>query len=113
MWRRSRQVQDAYYPFMDNLHTDMKIHRRPYEVEDVRIGLEAPELAGLPVHERLLIGMAIRRNATVYTVSPRLSQRCRELPLAEPPKTGETRFPDRLEELYQESLVLRILPEEW
>lgn len=112
VWRRDRGIQDAYYPFMDNLHTEMAIDRRPYDVDDVRIGLDAPELAGLPVHERLLVGMALRRNGTVYTVSPRLAGR-QELPVAEPPPAGGARFPDRLEQLYEESLVLRVTPEEW
>lgn len=27
IWQQSREVQDLYYPFMDRLHTDMKILR--------------------------------------------------------------------------------------
>src|SRR5918997_493068 len=55
VWRFPRDTQDAYYPFMDNLHTNAEIHRVGYNEDDVRIALESPQLADLFMHERLLL----------------------------------------------------------
>lgn len=109
-WGFSRELQDAYYPFMDNLHTVMDIRRLGYEEADVlhATGTELP--ASLPVHERLLLGMVEVREGLLHTASPRLAATTR---LAVRAVTGadggtgpgpggpEARFPGPLEDLYQ------------
>jgi 4-hydroxy-tetrahydrodipicolinate synthase len=113
VWRYPRDVQDSYYPFMDNLHTDLKIERIGYQMEDVRAALESSELQDLHGHERLLLGMVMRREALLYTANPRLIGRP-DLPTRAVPLSGgsadatETAFPDPLEHLYRESLTLRV-----
>ncbi|GAA1990096.1 DUF6190 family protein [Kitasatospora viridis] len=105
VWRFPRQVQDAYYPFMDVLHTDMAIDRVPYEAADLSRGLA--EETGLPMHERLLLAMVRNRRGTLRTVSPRLLGGPDGQVLA-PPAGPELAFPEPLEGLYQQSLVLRL-----
>lgn len=111
VWRYSRATQDEYYPFMDNLHTDMEIHRIGYDERDLRLALEDGTLAGLPLHERLLVAMAIRRDTVVATASPRLRHRP-DLPVrpveAAEADAREPLFPAPLERLYERSLALRV-----
>lgn len=114
VWRFPRSTQDAYYPFMDNLHTDAKIHRVGYDEDDVRIALESPRLADLLMHERLLLGMVLRRQAVLYTANLRLRDRSdlptRAVPTGDDVSTSD--FFGHLEELYQQSLTLRVAPED-
>ena len=107
VWRYQRAVQDAYYPFMDNLHTDMKIPRRGYEAPDLHRALEAPELAAIPLFDRLLLAMVMNHDGVLYTASPHLWGR-RGVPV-QAPEVGrmESVFPEKLEALYGESLRLR------
>ncbi|WDV51179.1 DUF6190 family protein [Streptomyces coeruleorubidus] len=110
IWGYGRELQDAYYPFMDNLHTVMDIRRLGYDEADVRHALDdGGTPAGLPVHERLLLGMVGNRKGLLHTASPRLLDHP-GLPVRAPaPVTGsEPAFPEPLEALYRQSLVLRI-----
>lgn len=107
VWQYSRAVQDAYYPFMDTLHTEMAIRRVGYEERDVNAALSNPKLTDLPMRERLLIGMVLRQEAVLYTVNPRLYHR-HDLPVVAVSAVSEDHFPEHLEKLYQASLVLRL-----
>ncbi|AEW92767.1 MULTISPECIES: DUF6190 family protein [Streptomycetaceae] len=109
VWGFPRHVQDAYYPFMDNLHTDMRVDRCGYDLADVRHALDgAPEPAELPGHERLLIAMVGHRQGVLHTVSPRLLAHP-GLPVVAPARPAyEPSFPEPLERLYQVSLALRV-----
>ncbi|MGH8885872.1 MAG: DUF6190 family protein [Egibacteraceae bacterium] len=109
VWRFTRTIQDAYYPFMDSLHTSMRIERRSYEEADLRMTLGSPLLKGLPMYERLLLGMVLNAKGTLYSVSPRLCHR-QDLPVRVPSVAVELFFPERLEGLYQKSLMLRVVP---
>ncbi|MGB6162346.1 MAG: DUF6190 family protein [Pseudonocardiaceae bacterium] len=106
VWRFPRTVQDAYYPFMDNLHTDMRIERRGYDETDMRLGLMI-ELDGLAMHERLLAAMVLNGDGVLWSVSPRLLAH-RSLPVRPPETDGELLFPEALERLYCTSLALRV-----
>lgn len=105
VWRFPRAVQDAYYPFMDNLHTDARIERVSYEEDDVRTALDHPALAGLLMAERLLLGLVLRLGAVLHTANDRLLTR--RLPVR-PILEADAGFPDGLERLYRESLALRV-----
>ncbi|MFE9534900.1 DUF6190 family protein [Streptomyces sp. NPDC006691] len=109
IWGYSRELQDAYYPFMDHLHTVMDIERVGYDEADVRRGTEADAPDHLPMHERLLLGMVHNREGLLHTVSERLLGHG-ALPVRAPdPVVGpEPAFPEPLEVLYRQSLVLRI-----
>jgi hypothetical protein len=107
IWRYSRAEQDAYYPFMDALHSEMPIRRVGYEKRDVVTALTNPALTDVPMRERLLIGMVLCRSAVLHTVNPRLRHR-RDLPVVEVPVAAEKKFLEHLEQLYQVSLALRL-----
>ncbi|MYV94277.1 DUF6190 family protein [Streptomyces sp. SID1034] len=109
IWGYSRELQDAYYPFMDHLHTVMDIERVGYDEADVRRGTDAATPRHLPMHERLLLGMVHNREGLLRTVSERLLGHV-ELPVRAPdPVIGpEPSFPEPLEALYRDSLALRI-----
>jgi hypothetical protein len=108
VWGYSRAVQDAYYPFMDNLHTDMAIDRVGYTEEDTQRAFTTKELEGLPAHERLLLAQVLSHSGVLYTASPRLTGRT-DLPVATVPVADtEDTFPSPLERLYQDSLVLTV-----
>jgi hypothetical protein len=108
VWRFPREVQDAYYPFMDNLHTDMSIERRGYDLGDVRRGLEdSADSGSLPTHERLLLGMVVNRGGVLHSASSRLLGRP-GLPVLAPENGTEQAFPEPLERLYRASLALRV-----
>ena len=107
VWRFPRSVQDAYYPFMDNLHTDMTFERFGYSDEDVRAALDTAASASPSVAERLVLVVALNRNAVLYTVNPRLMGHAGQS-VRTPPICGEASFPDGLERLYHASLALRV-----
>ncbi|MFJ4872790.1 DUF6190 family protein [Streptomyces sp. NPDC088757] len=120
VWGYDRKTQDEYYPFMDVLHTDLAVERIGYEEADVRRAFTAPELDGLPAHERLLLAQVVHRGGTLHTASPRLL-RTAGLPVAPlvpaapagAPSPGgdlgeEPAFPAYLEDLYRRSLVLTV-----
>lgn len=106
VWRFPRAVQDVYYPFMDNLHTDMRFERRGYDAADLRLGLAA-ELNGLAMHERLLAAMVLNGNGTLWSVSSRLLAHG-SLPVRAPAAHRELLFPEALERFYRTSLTLRV-----
>ncbi len=70
VWGYDRKTQDEYYPFMDVLHTDLAVERTGYEEADVRRAFTAPELDGLPAHERLLLAQVAHRGGVLHTASP-------------------------------------------
>lgn len=108
VWHFPRKIQDDYYPFMDHLHTDMNLIRIGYSAEDVSSAQQSAYLGGLPMAERLLLGMVLNRGGTLYSLNPGLLDR-RDLPVrppAMPPGSVDITFPPALEQLYQASLTL-------
>lgn len=110
VWRRPRSIQDAYYPFMDTLHSAMAIRRLSYDEADLDAALHTPALRDLPIRQRLLMGMVLRREAILHTADASLVTR-EDLPVVAVRDQREQPFPAPLERLYQASLVLRTAPE--
>ncbi|AOS64614.1 DUF6190 family protein [Actinoalloteichus hymeniacidonis] len=110
VWRYGRAEQDDYYPFMDVLHTDMDIQRRPYGLRDVEAA-QAANLTGLDLIERLTVGMVLADGGELVTISPRLLDLA-DAPTRAPSVGEELAFPKPLEELYQRSLALRVQGED-
>ena len=105
IWQYSREQQDAYYPFMDNLHTVMDIDRTPYNEKDIMKAMSNPQLHDLAISDRLTVGMALARKAKLYSVNLHLVGR----DFVRVPQAGEElTFPEELERLYQQSLMVRI-----
>jgi len=109
IWQYSREEQDAYYPFMDNLHTVMDIRRVAYDERDIQEATNNPKLQELSITDRLTAGMAIAKGAELYSVNPKLVGR----DYVRSPEAGkELSFPLELEEMYQKSLEVRICTQE-
>jgi hypothetical protein len=107
VWGYDRDVQDAYYPFMDVLHSTMPFTRRPYDVCDLELALRDRRLAGLPLHEALTVAMAANRDTCLVTLSARLHERC-GLPVQRPCGAPGMDFPAPVAGLYAASLRLRV-----
>src|SRR3989338_8981668 len=60
IWKFDRRTQDAYYPFMDNLHTIMNIKRVSYNEKDIKHSMSIKE-DKLSFSEKLTLGMTIAR----------------------------------------------------
>jgi hypothetical protein len=107
VWSYARDVQDAYYPFMDVLHSTMSLARRPHDAADLELALRDRRLTGLPMHEALAVAMACNREAPLVTISARLHER-RGLPVRRPAGTPAASFPEPVATLYAQSLRLRV-----
>ena len=107
IWRYLRELQDVYYPFMDLLHSVMRIDRQPFAEADLTRAIGDSRLKGLTVGDRLLIGKVAQAGGRLYSLRRRLTDRS-DLPVQMPEPGSERRFPDHLEALYQASLRLRI-----
>ena len=128
IWQLPRERQDAYYPFMDNLHSMMKIDRTPYNEGDVKEATFNQRLYGLDFSDRLTIGMVLARRGVLHTVNPQLVSLKPSIPLDRLGREvavdtkwfdisdlvrsiqegKELTFPTELERLYQQSLAVRI-----
>jgi len=105
IWQYSREQQDTYYPFMDHLHTVMNIQRVSYTEKDIQEAVANPQLQDLAISDRLTIGMALARKAKLYSVNLHLVGG----DFVRVPQAGEElAFPEELERLYQQSLMVRI-----
>jgi Family of unknown function (DUF6190) len=116
IWQCSRELQDAYYPFMDRLHSDMHIARVPYNEAELRCALEDPRLAAVPLYNRLVLAMVLNREAVLYTADPAVWSHL-DLPVRKPKGLATSRlgkeaeFSPILEALYRQSLRLRLTGE--
>jgi hypothetical protein len=107
VWRQPREIQDAYYPFMDNLHSELRLTRTGYRRTDLDAALGSPSLAGLPLAHALLLAPAVRHGRPLHTASARLAA-LHGRRVTTPPAGPERSFPPALEKLYATSLALRI-----
>ena len=109
IWQLPREKQEAYYPFMDNLHTIMNIKTVAYDASDIQEATNNPKLQDLSITDRLTAGMAIAKGAELYSVNPKLVGG----DYVRSPEAGkELSFPLELEKLYQQSLKVRICIQE-
>ncbi len=104
IWGYSRELQDAYYPFMDNLHTDLRFDRLAYDDRDIKV---ASMTDGLAAPESLLLAMVQNRGGTLVSLNPRLLSLA-DVPVNPPPLAADASFSGTLDELYQVSLALRV-----
>lgn len=106
IWLYPRDVQDAYYPFMDNLHTIMDMNRLSYSKDVVRLALEDSQ-KNLSMYDKLLVALAKSQKGKIYTVNKELLNQ-KSVPVCSPDFSDEKSFPNSLESLYQTSLQLKI-----
>ncbi|MFI9024157.1 DUF6190 family protein [Streptomyces sp. NPDC053560] len=112
VWGYPRAAQDAYYPFMDLLHSVMPVRRRAYTADDWLAFDQLPSpAAALSLRERMLLASVSATCGELVTVNPRLlSLTSLGLPVRRPdPAGGPVRFADgtgTLDKLYDISLEL-------
>ena len=114
IWRQRREVQDAYYPFMDRLHSDMQIMREGYHMRELDLALGHPELKSLRPEQALLAAQVMAREGVLVTHDPVLqrlpclrSQRW-NFASADP----DAAFPEDLQALYETSCAFVHTPGE-
>jgi hypothetical protein len=106
VWSRPREVQDAYYPFMDVLQTDVRVDRLGWSEEE--LAAAAGDLSPVGPAARLLLAMVAARGGRLVTLDPELLELPGAPVVAPPPRAERVPFPDGLEKLYEQSLVLRV-----
>ena len=105
IWLHTSEVQTLYYPFMDRLHSVMRIERRGYTFPEINLALSHPELVGFRPEQALLVGQVLYHNAKLATHDTQL----RALPFLETylwdfdDEDPQQRFSPELEELYEQS----------
>jgi hypothetical protein len=115
IWRQPREVQDAYYPFMDLLHSEMAIKRTGYDHDMLALAASQPSLRMLRTEQALLaaqlevLGGRLFTHDPVLRSHPRLQSRLGRFENFEhaPP------MPATLESLYLASLRFIHCEEDW
>ncbi|MGD6741595.1 DUF6190 family protein [Streptomyces sp. BH106] len=111
VWALPRDTQDAYYPFMDVLHSTMPVKRVPYTEDAWKTAADLPGRGVLSLRERLLMATVIASDSRLVTVNPRLLNLADQgLPVAAPENSDGRHgaFPEPLAGLYRTSLALEI-----
>lgn len=109
IWQRAREEQDAYYPFMDNLHSVMHIQRIGYQEEDLLLALHDQRCSGLNMLQATTIAQVVRHDGILATHDPVLLGRSELQPWLNPAlEQVEDTFPFMLSELYQQSTTLML-----
>lgn len=116
IWRQPRRVQDAYYPFMDLLHSEMPILREGYAFREISLAVNDHQLLQLRPEQALLAAqILLRKGAVLFTHDPAL----RALPCLQP-QLGDfdslnldSPFPCELEDLYAASRLFILTHKDW
>lgn len=109
IWTRQRTEQDAYYPFMDNLHTLMDIRRIGYQTEDLLNAISEQRFAGLNLQQACTLAQVINCNGRLATHDPMLLNVTQFNDwLLVPARYQQQVFPPPLEPLYQQSMTLTL-----
>ncbi|WP_434609660.1 hypothetical protein J3P80_20385 [Pseudomonas sp. D2-30] len=115
IWKKSRHLQDVYYPFMDVLHTDMNIQRQGYSNKVLKRACLEPDWAHLSVEKKMLVAHVVEHQQPFYTHDDSL----RDLTLLKPylktfpMASSQSVFPEKLQGLYEQSLQMTIGQEDF
>lgn len=116
VWHYPRHIQDAYYPFMDVLHSELHMARPGYERADLALARASPTLRDMHPRKALLAAQVINRSDRLFTHDPALH----ELGVLKPylgdfgtlVSRAPPEFPDALAALYARSRNLIITERE-
>jgi hypothetical protein len=105
IWQQRREIQDAYYPFMDRLHSDMQIIREGHHTRELELALGHPELKRLRPEQALLAAQVLAREGALVSHDPELRRlpclRSRQWDFTSAPP--DAAFPADLQALYEAS----------
>lgn len=107
IWQQSREVQDLYYPFMDRLHTDMKILREGYDRAALELALGHPELQQVRPEQALQAAEVMASGGVLATHDPVLQRlACLRHHLWDfSAAPAQAAFPAELQALYETSQI--------
>ena len=106
IWGFSRLHQNSYYPFMDRLHTIMKIKRIPYGLKEVNLMSIDKNLQNYK--PGLNLALSITHRGVFYTLNQKLISSSIDNIKTIPDEEVELMFPKDLEKYYEESLILKL-----
>ncbi|WP_122220714.1 DUF6190 family protein [Pseudomonas syringae group genomosp. 3] len=110
IWKKSRALQDVYYPFMDVLHTDMAIQRRGYSEQVLQRAANDTLFKDLSAEKKLLAAQVLEQELPFYTHDLELLRLQVLQPFLQPFKSAGSQhaFPEALQRLYTESCQMVI-----
>jgi len=115
IWKKSRHLQDVYYPFMDVLHTDMDIQRRGYCNEVLRRASLESDWRHLSVEKKLLAAQVIEHKQPLFTHDEELCELTALQPFLQsfPRPIFGPAFPETLQSLFEQSQEMLIEQEDF
>jgi hypothetical protein len=115
IWKKSRALQDVYYPFMDVLHTDMAIHRQGCSERALHRASTDSLLAGLDTEKKLVAAQVLEYELEFYTHDSQLweIETLRPFLMEFKDNQPEEGFPPTLQHLYQKSCAMVIRDEDF
>ncbi|CAM3620108.1 hypothetical protein EI168_03950 [Halomonas sp. FME1] len=115
IWQRSREEQNAYYPFMSYLHTVMEFKRIPYADEAYQLAAIDYRLKHLPMKKAILACHVLAGERGLYTLDDDLKDMDLLsdyiMPIISSSET-EYFFSEPLNLFYKKSLMLKLKSEE-
>ncbi|UVK96956.1 DUF6190 family protein [Pseudomonas sp. B21-048] len=115
IWKKSRHLQDVYYPFMDVLHTDMNIQRQGYCNKVLKRACQETDWAHLSVEKKLLAAQVVEHQRPFFTHDDSLRELSALKPFLQsfPPSISSPAFPEKLQSLYEQSREMSIEQEDF
>lgn len=107
IWGYPAELQAQYFPFMDMLHTVMKVRRVAYSRGDMDRARTDPRLDAMDAFNALLLARVCNERSVLYTLNSSLLA-LPDLPVRQVSWGTEGKFPTELETAYEASLALRI-----
>lgn len=111
VWKFDRETQDAYYPFMDRIHTVMDINRIPYDENDIK-SMSNFKNSDLSTFQKLTLAKTEAKQGVLYTIDQKILSLNNDLVKEPPNNPEELSFPEDLEKHYNHSLALRVTQSE-
>lgn len=107
IWTRSHAEQSLYFPFMDFLMTELRLIRKPYSEQTLRL---MEKNSNLSFTERLTCAFAEEHDCKLYTLNKNIIK-SQTVPLGNMKdyyQLSELMLPADFEGLYQQALGVRI-----
>lgn len=109
VWSYSHDIQSAYYPFMDRLHSEMNIIRVPYSRDDAKLALTNSAFGGLHFPLSLVLAQVTNHQGHLYTANDPLLNNPRLSSIVSPVcEVGSSTFDEVMQTFYERSSVLTI-----
>ncbi len=109
IWAFPRKQQDEYYPFMDRLHSDMKIVRIPYDFQDVERAQQDETLGVFSPMQAMVLSQVMNHHGCLYSANEELLNNKAIKNIVRPlPDSIDQTFNAPLQNYYEKSLMLTL-----